>query len=758
MSPAPGAESALYDSPLHHFLVLEEDDGPPSQLVTDAVPASSQGSDVAGASHDPAANTPSTAAVAVEEALFHPWRVRERMRTGNAVLVLCLNIGIDPPDVIKPSACARLECWVDPSLDDVQKIGTALTAQYERWQPRAKYKFVPDPTTAELRRVTMMMRRNAKEDRLLFHYNGHGVPKPTPNGEIWVFSRDYTQYIPLALYDVQDWVGTPGLYVWDCNNAGIIVQEFLRFATVREEEAARNVARGDPAAASAPNHRDSILLAACAANQLLPQDPELPADLFSCCLTTPIKTSLRWFLQRSPISGVTLPMLEHIPGKLIDRGTPLGELNWIFTAVTDTIAWNVLPRDVFKRLFRQDLLLASLMRNFLLADRIMRSVDCTPVSHPKLPRTHDHPLWQSYDNVLERCLVQLPDHTAKHYALVAKVEADKLMTEADSLWEVYHTLYNNSFFTTRSGQQPGIREYSVSLQEAGILTGNPNYAASSQQAGVGISANAAEPSAPCDAAAETASGEASLGGRVSFALSDDVNEGLLHGAYSSGMVNGFHTGSDNSDAASSRLPGSMPEESAQNRQHVPDAFFASRTPSSISEVEAARKHWLKVSTEAAEQDQRAREAISQTNDVKYEPIPFFEMHMHSFATWLDMKPEGREDPEQLPVMLQVLLSQTFRVDALRLLSRYLQTGQRAVDLALSVGYFPYVLKLLQSDSPELMQELVFIWGKIIALDPSTCEWTQLLCKLSAFVRTNNASSCISCHGIICFVGCGENKR
>lgn len=28
--------------------------------------------------------------------------------------VLCLNIGVDPPDVVKISPCARLECWVDP--------------------------------------------------------------------------------------------------------------------------------------------------------------------------------------------------------------------------------------------------------------------------------------------------------------------------------------------------------------------------------------------------------------------------------------------------------------------------------------------------------------------------------------------------------------------------------------------------------------------------------------------------------------------
>lgn len=37
-------------------------------------------------------------------------------------------------------------------------------------------------------------------------------------------------------------------------------------------------------------------------------------------------------------------ILSRIPGRLNDRRTPLGELNWIFTAITDTIAWNVLPR------------------------------------------------------------------------------------------------------------------------------------------------------------------------------------------------------------------------------------------------------------------------------------------------------------------------------------------------------------------------------------------------------------------------------
>ena len=38
--------------------------------------------------------------------------------------------------------------------------------------------------------------------------------------------------------------------------------------------------------------------------------------------------------------------ISRIPGQLNDRRTMLGELNWIFTAITDTIAWNTLPRGM----------------------------------------------------------------------------------------------------------------------------------------------------------------------------------------------------------------------------------------------------------------------------------------------------------------------------------------------------------------------------------------------------------------------------
>ena len=53
-------------------------------------------------------------APAQSQGIVSKWRQKERLKTTAVALVLCLNIGVDPPDVIKISPCARLECWVDP--------------------------------------------------------------------------------------------------------------------------------------------------------------------------------------------------------------------------------------------------------------------------------------------------------------------------------------------------------------------------------------------------------------------------------------------------------------------------------------------------------------------------------------------------------------------------------------------------------------------------------------------------------------------
>jgi len=457
-----------------------------------------------------------------EEESMTEWRIKSRMKTGFGVLVMALNIGIDPPNEIKTDPCARVECWIDPmarpAAESLPRIGKALQSQYERWQPRARYKQCLDPTVDEIKKVCKSMRRNAKRERILFHYNGRGVPFPTTNSEIWVFNKNYTQYIPMSLIDLNSWLGSPAIYVFDCSKAEIILQWYALFASKQREESDEpdNKRRS---LSDQPADRSVIVLAACQETEYLPTNPELPADIFTACLTTPIKMALRWFITRTALSGVTAEMVDSLPGNVNDRRTPLGELNWIFTAITDTIAWNVLPPHLFQQLFRQDLLVASLMRNFLLAERIMRSCGCTPVSMPKLPPTFQHPLWRAWDLAVDICISRLPS-----------------------------------------------------------LLRNP-------------------------------------------------------------------------------------------------------------------KDFL--------------------------PNPFFNDQLTAFEVWLEFASQkNRKPPEQLPIVLQVLLSKQHRYKALQLLAQFLDLGAWAVNYALSVGIFPYVLKLLQSPLDELRPILVSIWARILALDLS----------------------------------------
>lgn len=97
---------------------------------------------------------------------------------------------------------------------------------------------------------------------------------------------------------------------------------------------------------------------------------------------------------------------------------------------------------------------------------------------------------------------------------------------------------------------------------------------------------------------------------------------------------------------------------------------------------------------------------------------FFSDHLQAFESWLKFSVDKTAPPDELPVILQVLLSQVHRVHGLELWAKFVDLGAWAVGAALSVGIFPYVLKLLQSSSRDLRAPLAFIWAKILWVDPA----------------------------------------
>ena len=235
----------------------------------------------------------------------------------------------------------------------------------------------------------------------------------------------------MSIFDLQQWMEGPSVYVIDSSGAGIFPYWYNRFIEMREQ--------GDQEGevVSIDDLKSAIIFAACGPNETLPVSPNFPADIFTSCLTTPIRMALEWHVMNSPIYSKYNFHSDKIPGRVSHRNTPLGELHWIFTSVTDAIAFDVLPNsksfflflfilflfyfilffiffyfickiDVFLKLFREDILISSLFRNFLLADRILRSQNCTPISVPQIPQTSGHPMWKVWDHSVDQILFQIP--------------------------------------------------------------------------------------------------------------------------------------------------------------------------------------------------------------------------------------------------------------------------------------------------------------------------------------------------------------
>ena len=274
------------------------------------------------------------------------WRLKERMKTVGVCLILALNIGTDPPDLNKPTPCAKLQCWLDPTsisrAKAKERIGERLEQQYAKWQQRSKLKYrrAIDPTIDTVKDLCLRMRESAKNERVLLHYNGHGVPRPTGNGEIWLFDRHHTNYIPLSVADLRRWIGKPSIVVLDCSGAGALMPYFAAPLTDSEYLVGQQPAsaascatmdNSDPSEMNGPEYaaiRDTIVLCPTAQGEWLPLNPELPADVFTSCLTTPIPIALRWFVYQNPLSMGMVDLetiADVIPGKLTDRKTPLGK-------------------------------------------------------------------------------------------------------------------------------------------------------------------------------------------------------------------------------------------------------------------------------------------------------------------------------------------------------------------------------------------------------------------------------------------------
>lgn len=90
-------------------------------------------------------------------------------------------------------------------------------------------------------------------------------------------------------------------------------------------------------------------------------------------------------------------------------------------------------------------------------------------------------------------------------------------------------------------------------------------------------------------------------------------------------------------------------------------------------------------------------AMKLNPSINYKPSSFFAEQLTAFEMWLDYgHKEKKHPPQQLPIVLQVLLSQTQRLKALHLLGRFLNLGSWTVNMVILLQ--PLMIKYLYSPS------------------------------------------------------------
>lgn len=206
--------------------------------------------------------------------------VQLQVELKQAVLAVCLNLG----NSSQRDKSRMEEAFFDPSTRHheraMRKVMANLAAQLNLIQDMAVLA-LPDPRQESMVSALQRARRAFPNDQILFLYNDHGTLAPTSQGEIWVYDTDFpitpTTYNPVFVSNLVDAAQAGTVYLWDCDNAGCVIDCAVEHGKRRDQEYRQKSAHLPEGIPSQFSHSVyDVHFGACATDQVLPVVDNLP--------------------------------------------------------------------------------------------------------------------------------------------------------------------------------------------------------------------------------------------------------------------------------------------------------------------------------------------------------------------------------------------------------------------------------------------------------------------------------------------------
>ncbi|OHT10466.1 hypothetical protein TRFO_20199 [Tritrichomonas foetus] len=329
------------------------------------------------------------------------------------------------------NSCSEYLAWTDiqntPTNEFPINAHNSYKYAYQEQRRQLRFLHLVSPTIEKFHAIAQH-RKELPNERILFHYIGYGFPT-SKDGNIFVRDGRPPQFTVYPMKKILKLMKTPSMFIFDVDYSGNFINSIREgYAAIAKKRNQGNASQIEGSA-----YDNWLCLCATDTDEKLPSDPHLPRDFLSSCLLSPIDMSilcyiLQYYRTSFPSPDFPLTYLKHTLHEKEQKDNeqkdekkfPTKIFSKLLTTIVDSIVSDFLSPAEYSRLFRKDKLVASLFRNFVLAQYLLIQYNIHPTSNPALPNMSHHPMWVQWNSAIDLWLTSslstVPSYDSYFYA------------------------------------------------------------------------------------------------------------------------------------------------------------------------------------------------------------------------------------------------------------------------------------------------------------------------------------------------------